>query len=66
MRLCHLNYSTMALDCKYASTQATFVMLLFASFHGYMIVVLAPNIYTLNSNKNKQQNVIPYLYVALF
>ena len=64
IRLCCLNYSTMA----YASTQATFVMLLFVSFHGYstMIVVLAPNIYTLNSNKNKQQNVIAYLYVALF
>jgi hypothetical protein len=68
MRLCRLNYSTMALDCNYASTQATFVMLLFASFHGYstMIVLLALNIYILNSNKNKQQNVIAYLYVALF
>ena len=68
MRLCRLNYSTMALDCNYASTQATFVMLLFANFHGYstMIVLLALNIYILNSNKSKQQNVIAYLYVALF
>ena len=68
MRLCRLNYSTMALDCNYASTQATFFMLLFANFLGYstMIVLLALNIYILNSNKNKQQNVIAYLYVALF
>jgi hypothetical protein len=68
MRLCHLNYSTMALDCNYASTQATFFMLLFANFLGYstMIVLLALNIYILNSNKSKQQNVIAYLYVALF
>ena len=68
MRLCRLNYSTMALDSNYASTQATFVMLLFANFHGHstMIVLLALNIYILNSNKSKQQNVIAYLYVALF
>ena len=43
MRLCCLNYSTRALDCKYASTQATFVMVLhffvFASFHGYSSMI---------------------------
>jgi hypothetical protein len=37
-------------------------------WNGYttMIVLLALNIYILNSNKSKQQNVIAYLYVALF
>jgi hypothetical protein len=62
MRLCHLNYSTRALDCKYASTQATFVMVLHFFLYLPASMDTRPwlNIYILNSNKSKQ-NVIAYL-----